>query len=56
MVGSEVAGLAAGAGVVLLCAHTLHGTSNAATPTPTRRMNAPQSSWRKARKSGELPP
>ena len=40
MVGSEVAGLGAGAGAVLW-AHTLHGTSNDATLTHTRRMNFP---------------
>src|ERR1043166_8801587 len=52
MVGSAVEGLAAGArGAPGVCAHTLHGTSNAATPTHTRRMHFPAEFMAEAEKT-----
>jgi hypothetical protein len=48
--------VAAGAGA-LLCAHTLHGTSNAITPAHSRRMNFPDAEFMaEAWQPGELPP
>jgi hypothetical protein len=48
MVGSAVDGVVP-AGARALWAHTLHGTSNAATPTHTRRMNFPAEFMAEAR-------